>query len=97
MMPEWHHLDSSSAMSEQQESVKKKTLKSSSRSFLFSTGLITDIIKIFDSLHWLLVMAIEPSNMLLFSSELIDHVVTILPTCFFIMVGIKLTAPYNVH
>ena len=26
-------------MSEQQESVKKKTLKSSSRSFLFSTGL----------------------------------------------------------
>ena len=27
-------------MSEQQESVKKKTLKSSSRSFLFSTGLM---------------------------------------------------------
>ena len=27
-------------MSEQQESVKKKTLKSSSRSFLFSTGLL---------------------------------------------------------
>ena len=40
MMPEWNHLDSSSTMSEQQESVKKKTLKSSSRSFLFSTGLI---------------------------------------------------------
>ena len=39
MMPEWHHLDSSSIMSEQQESMKKKTLKSSSRSFLFSTGL----------------------------------------------------------
>ena len=39
MMPEWHHLNSLSTMSEQQESVKKKTLKSSSRSFLFSTGL----------------------------------------------------------
>ena len=39
MMPEWHQLDSSSTMSEQQESVKKKTLKSSSRSSLFSTGL----------------------------------------------------------
>ena len=39
MMPEWHQLDSSCTMSEQQESVKKKTLKSSSRSFLFSTGL----------------------------------------------------------
>ena len=39
MMPEWHHLDSSCTMSEQQESVKKKTLKSSSRSFLFSSGL----------------------------------------------------------
>ena len=41
MMPEWHQLDSSCTMSEQQESVKKKTLKSSSRSFLFSTGLFT--------------------------------------------------------
>ena len=39
MMPEWHQLDSSCTMSEQQVSVKKKTLKSSSRSFLFSTGL----------------------------------------------------------
>ena len=39
MMPEWHQLDSSSTMSEQQESAKKKTLKSSSRSFWFSTGL----------------------------------------------------------
>ena len=39
MMPEWHQLDLSSTMSEQQESAKKKTLKSSSRSFLFSTGL----------------------------------------------------------
>ena len=40
MMPEWHQLDSSCTMSEQQESMKKKTLKSSSRSFLFSTGLV---------------------------------------------------------
>ena len=40
MMPEWHQLDSSSTMSEQQESAKKKTLKSSSRSFWFSTGLL---------------------------------------------------------
>ena len=40
MMPEWHQLDSACTMSEQQESVKKKTLKSSSRSFLFSTGLL---------------------------------------------------------
>ena len=39
-MPEWHQLDSSSTMVEQQESAKKKTLKSSSRSFWFSTGLI---------------------------------------------------------
>ena len=39
MMPEWHQLDSSSTMSEQQESARKKTLKSSSRSFWFSTGL----------------------------------------------------------
>ena len=39
MMPEWHQFDSSSTMSEQQESAKKKTLKSSSRSFWFSTGL----------------------------------------------------------
>ena len=39
MMPEWHQLDSSSAMSKQQESTKKKTLKSSSRSFWFFTGL----------------------------------------------------------
>ena len=39
MMPEWHQLDSSCTMSEQQESMKKKTLKSSSRSFMFSTGL----------------------------------------------------------
>ena len=39
MMPEWHQLDLSCTMSEQQESVKKKTLKSSSRSSLFSTGL----------------------------------------------------------
>ena len=47
MMPEWHHLDSSSTMSGQQESVKKKTLKSSSRSFLFSTGLADDIFRCF--------------------------------------------------
>ena len=40
MMPEWHQLDSSSTMPEQQESTKKKTLKSSSRSFWFSTGLL---------------------------------------------------------
>ena len=40
MMPEWHQLDSSCTMSEQQESTKKKTLKSSSRLFLFSTGLM---------------------------------------------------------
>ena len=40
MMPEWHQLDSSSTMSAQQESPKKKTLKSSSRSFWFSTGLL---------------------------------------------------------
>ena len=40
MMPEWHQLDSSSTMPQQQESTKKKTLKSSSRSFSFSTGLI---------------------------------------------------------
>ena len=39
MMPEWHQFDSSSTMSEQQE----KTLKSSSRSFWFSTGLIASI------------------------------------------------------
>ena len=44
MMPEWHQLDSSSTLSEQQESVKKKTLKSSSRSFLFSTGLSLKIV-----------------------------------------------------
>ena len=40
MMPEWHQLDSSSTVPQQQESTKKKTLKSSSRSFWFSTGLI---------------------------------------------------------
>ena len=39
MMPEWHQLDSSITMPQQQESTKKKTLKSSSRSFCFSTGL----------------------------------------------------------
>ena len=39
MMPEWHQLDSSSTMPQQQESIKKKTLKSSSRSFWFSSGL----------------------------------------------------------
>ena len=39
MMPEWHQLDSSSTKPTQQESTKKKTLKSSSRSFWFSTGL----------------------------------------------------------
>ena len=33
MMPEWHQLDSSRTMSEQQESAKKHTLRSSSRSF----------------------------------------------------------------
>ena len=45
MMPEWHQLDSSSTMPTQQESTKKKTLKSSSRSFWFSTGLIVHEIK----------------------------------------------------
>ena len=40
MMPEWHQLDSSSTIPQQQESTKKKTLKSSSRSFWFSTGLL---------------------------------------------------------
>ena len=39
-MPEWHQFDSSTTMSEQQESAKKKTLKSSSRLFWFSTGLV---------------------------------------------------------
>ena len=39
MMPEWHQLDLSSTMPAQQESTKNKTLKSSSRSFWFSTGL----------------------------------------------------------
>ena len=38
-MPEWHQLNSSSTMPTHQESTKKKTLKSSSRSFWFSTGL----------------------------------------------------------
>ena len=33
MMPEWHQLDSSSAMPRQQESTKKKTLKSSHSGF----------------------------------------------------------------
>ena len=42
MMPEWHQLDSSSTMPQQQESTKKKTLKSSSRSFWFSTGLVVE-------------------------------------------------------
>ena len=41
MMPEWHQLDSSSTMPQQQESTKKITLKSSSRSPWFSTGLIS--------------------------------------------------------
>ena len=45
MMPEWHQLDSSSIMLQQQESTKKKTLKSSSRSFWFSTGLVCTLIK----------------------------------------------------
>ena len=39
-MPEWHQLDSSNTMPQQQESTKKKTLKSSSRSFWFFTGLL---------------------------------------------------------
>ena len=39
MMPEWHQLDASSTMTQQQELTKKKILKSSSRSFWFSTGL----------------------------------------------------------
>ena len=41
MMPEWHQLDLSITMPQQQESTMKKTLKSSSRSFWFSTGLNT--------------------------------------------------------
>ena len=40
MMPEWHQLDSSITTPQQQESTKKETLKSSSRSFWFSTGLL---------------------------------------------------------
>ena len=40
MMPEWHQLDSSSTMPQQQESTKKKNFKIKSRSFWFSTGLI---------------------------------------------------------
>ena len=40
-MSEWHQLNSSITMPEQQESTKKKTLKSSSRSFWFSTGLLS--------------------------------------------------------
>ena len=47
MMPEWHQLDSSSTMPEQYESTKKKTLKSSSRSFRFSTGLLGYLLIIF--------------------------------------------------
>ena len=43
MMPEWHQLDLSSTRPQQQESTKKKTLKSSSRSFWFSTGLILSL------------------------------------------------------
>ena len=39
MMTEWHQLDSSSTMPQQQKLTKKKTLKSCSRSFWFSTGL----------------------------------------------------------
>ena len=39
MMPEWHQLEPSSTIPQQQESTRKKTLKSSSRSFWFSTGL----------------------------------------------------------
>ena len=38
-MPEWHQLDSSSTMPQQQEATKKKSLKSNSRSSWFSTGL----------------------------------------------------------
>ena len=45
MMPEWHKLDSSSTMPQQQESTKKKnTLKSSSRSFWFSIGLKINLV-----------------------------------------------------
>ena len=47
MMPEWHQLDSSSPMPQQQESTKKKTLKSSSRSFWFSTGLLIELKNVF--------------------------------------------------
>ena len=43
MMPGWHQLDSYNTLPEQQESTKKKTLKSSSRSFGFSTGLLDSI------------------------------------------------------
>ena len=49
-MPEWHQLDSSSTMPQQQESTKKKTLKSSSRLFWFSTGLIYVSLSCFDYL-----------------------------------------------
>ena len=45
MMPEWHQLNSSRTMPTQQESTKKKTLKSSARSFWFSTGLYQSIVK----------------------------------------------------
>jgi len=40
MMPEWHQLDSPRTLPKQQKSTKKKTLKSSSRSFWFSAGLM---------------------------------------------------------
>ena len=49
-MPEWHQLDSSSTMPQQQESIKKKTLKSSSRSFWFSTGLYSKFYRRYNDL-----------------------------------------------
>ena len=42
MMTVWHQLDSSRTMPEQQKSTKIKTLKPSSMSFWFSTGLLSD-------------------------------------------------------
>ena len=59
-MPEWHQLDSSTAMSEQQESANKKTLKSSSRLFWFSTGLL----KLCDFIARLWSSIPEPGNFL---------------------------------
>ena len=48
MMPRWHHSDSSKAMSNEHDSVKKKTLELNSRSNLFSAGLMTGMSGTYD-------------------------------------------------